>query len=90
MIYAALLIAVTAAFYGLCVATPKHQTPLLGRKLVGVMSGRVRIAGWIILIAALALCWQQFGFARGLVLFAGLSSVGAAIVVAMLTRAQVR
>lgn len=69
------------AFLGLSAAMPRHQTALFHRKLSKAENRRARFGGWALLIALLAIASHRFGFGRGLLVFAGYATLGAAIVV---------
>jgi hypothetical protein len=86
IVYLLLVPLVLAAFLVLCLANPRHQGALVGQRLDGRLSRRLRRIGWLLLLLACALAWAAFGFGRGTVIFAGYATFGAAGIVAFLNR----
>ena len=81
-----LLVLGIGGFVALCAGQSRCQAALVGRMLAPVTARRLRWTGWA-LIAALGLsACAAFGAGRGLVLFAGYASLGAAVTVALTKR----
>lgn len=68
-----------AGFAALCLAMEKHAAELLGRKLSHAALRGMRIAGWSLLVFALALSVQVRGWAHGLVEWVAVSMAGVAL-----------
>jgi hypothetical protein len=85
MIYVLLTPLILCGFFALCAAVPRHQPHLLSRRLRPAASRRVRAGGWILLTSGFALSWYSFGPGRGMPIFAGIATLGAAVVVGLLT-----
>ncbi len=73
-----------AAFLMLCAAMPRHQAQLIGRKLPARSSRLARAGGWAFLTLLFVIACLWHGAAQGVLLFAGYSTVGAALAVAFL------
>jgi hypothetical protein len=78
-----LLLVAVAAFLALSAAMPRHQAVLLGRKLSRTESHRARFGGWALLAALFAIAVTLFGGGRGVLVFAGYATLGAAIAVGL-------
>ena len=69
-----------AGFAALAAATERQQHALLARDLPRVKSRALRIAGAILLLVALAVLIANEGWAMGLVMYSGHTSLGAGCV----------
>lgn len=73
-----------AAFAALALAMERHQQDLFGRELRGSATRNLRIAGWLLLFAALLLAVAGQGWNFGLVAYSGHTSAAAGMVFAAL------
>jgi hypothetical protein len=69
-----------AGFAALAAATERQQEALLGRRLGGSPSRRLRLAGAILLLVALAFLVASQGWGLGLVMYSGHTSLAAGCV----------
>lgn len=82
MTHAFVLAASVAGFAALALATERQQEELLGRALSATATRALRIAGWGLLLAALAVAVDARGWGFGLVAFIGHTSLAAGLVYA--------
>jgi hypothetical protein len=80
--HALVLAASLAGFAALALATERQQDELLGRTLAEPATRVLRIAGWSLLLAALAIAVRGRGWGFGLVAFSGHTSLAAGLVYA--------
>ena len=83
MTHAFVLAASVAGFAALALATERQQDELLGRALTDAATRILRIAGWSLLLAALAVAVAGRGWGFGLVAFSGHTSLAAGLVYAV-------
>jgi fatty acid desaturase len=69
-----------AGFAALAFAMHRHQRDLVGRSLPRSWTRILRVAGGCALLAALGVLVGRYGWALGLVMFSGHTSLGAGIV----------
>ncbi len=72
-----------AAFLVLSAAMPRHQAALFGQKLSKTENRRARFGGWVLLAALFTIAVNLVGIGRGVLIFAGYSTLGAAVAVAL-------
>lgn len=70
----------TTAFAALALAMERQQENLLGRVLPATTTRWLRMAGWAVLLSALAIVVKGQGWSIGLVSFSGHTSLGAGLV----------
>jgi len=86
MIHLLLLSLVTAGFGLLCLSRARHQRDLVGRQLAFGTANCARWIGVLILVIAFALAGSRLGWAVGALEWLGLSSIGAVLTMALLSR----
>lgn len=67
-------------FVVLCLSMHRHQEDLLGRELPAGQNRLLRLAGWLLLAAALAVAVRAFGWGVGSVAWTGHLAAAAGIV----------
>lgn len=90
MIHALAIIVTTLGFACLCVAMARHQKDVFGHTLTARSVRRLRVAGTIALLSALAVDMTCLGSAYGAVAWCGHLTVGAALVLTGLNRKVTR
>lgn len=90
MIHLLLLVMATAGFGLLCLSRERHQRDLIGRKLRKGTGNCVRRAGIALLALAFLLAGDRLGWAVGPLEWFGLSSMGAVMTMALLSRRSAR
>jgi len=90
MIHLLLLFLTTAGFGLLCLSRERHQRDLIGGKLGKRTGNSVRWSGIAILAAAFLLASDRLGWAVGSLEWLGLSSMGAILTMALLSRRSAR
>ncbi|MGJ3257141.1 MAG: DUF3325 domain-containing protein [Alcanivorax sp.] len=84
LLHLALLLITLAGFVALCLAMPRHSKHLLRRTLSPQAARLTKMAGWGLLVVALALAIAQWRFSIGSVIWLGwLSLAGLALVFAL-------
>ena len=81
-----LLLLATTGFGLLCLSRERHQPDLIGRKLGAGMKGLARRSGMLSLALAFLIAGHRLGWGVGTLEWLGLSSVGAVLTMAMLSR----
>lgn len=81
-----LLLLATAGFGLLCLSRERHQSDLIGRKLGAGIKGLARWGGISSLALAFFIAGHHLGWGVGTLEWLGLSSVGAALTMAILSR----
>ena len=84
MTHLAVFLLCVAAFGALALAMERHQQEVFARALAPPATRALRAAGWLLLVAALALAVRHQGWSLGLVSYSGHTSVGAGLVFALL------
>lgn len=90
MIHLLLLFLTTTGFGLLCLSRERYQRDLIGRKLGKSTGHYVRWSGIAILAAAFLLAGDRLGWAVGSLEWLGLSSMGAILTMALLSRRSMR
>lgn len=90
MIHALAIIVTTLGFACLCAAMARHQKDVFGHTLTARSARRLRIAGTIALLSALAVDMTCLGSAYGAVAWCGHLTTGAALVLTGLNRKAAR
>lgn len=80
MTHWALFVLCLAAFGALAMATDRAQQDLLGHELPLGATRSLRLAGWLLLLLALATAVTGLGWALGLVAYSGHTSAAAGLV----------
>lgn len=86
MIYFLLLVLAITGFGLLCLSRERHQRDLIGRKLAVGMGNYARWSGITILGVAFLLSGSHLGWGVGTIEWLGLSSIGAVVTMAILSR----
>lgn len=73
-----------AGFAGLCLSMQRHQRDVLGRTLSARWNTVLRTMGFVILFLPYLLCAMHSGPSVGILLWMGMLSAGAILLVAML------
>lgn len=73
-----------AGFAGWCLSMQRHQRDVLGRTLSACWNTVLRITGYVLLFLTYLLCAMQSGPSVGFLLWVGVLSAGAILLVAML------
>lgn len=90
MIHLLLLFLATAGFGLLCLSRDRHQRDLIGRKLTRSTMNFARWSGVSILATAFLLAGIDLGWGVGTLEWLGLSSMGALLTMAVLSRRSQR
>src|SRR5690606_19552218 len=80
MSYAVVMALCLAGFGGLALASRRQQQEVFGRLLSARATLAWRCAGWLMLLLALVGLVRQSGWALGLVVFSGMTSLAASLV----------
>lgn len=80
MMHLSSLLICLAAFAALAMATDRAQDDVLGRTLPAATSRALRVVGWVLLLASLALVVGVQGWSLGLVSYSGHTSLAAGVV----------
>jgi hypothetical protein len=86
MIHFFLLLLATAGFGLLCLSRDRHQRDLIGRKLPKGIVNYARWGGVSLLVFAFVLAGIRLGWGVGTLEWLGLSSMGAVMTMAVLSR----
>lgn len=78
------LVLCLAGFAALALATDRQQHEILGRALERRATLGLRTAGWVALALGLAVLVARSGWALGLVVFSGMTSLAAGVVYGVL------
>ncbi|MGY4800558.1 DUF3325 domain-containing protein [Teichococcus aerofrigidensis] len=73
-----------AGFAGLCLAMDRHQRDLFGRRRAAGRSAGLRWAGWLLLGLSLPPCVLAAGWGIGSVLWCGLLTLAAGLLVLLM------
>lgn len=87
MTYVNMLLLSVLAFFCLALAMERHQEDWFGRRLDSGVTKALRVAGWLLLCASLAVAVRQPLWSIGLVAWFGCLSAGAGVVFAALVLA---
>jgi len=87
-IHLAMIVVSLAAFASLALAMERHQENLFRAALPAGQSRALRIAGWVLLMAALVLIVRARGWSLGLVAYSGYTSFAAGAVFLTLVAAE--
>jgi hypothetical protein len=74
-------------FTALCLSMDRHQRDVFGRKLPSLPSRWLRILGWVVLGASLVTCTVGQGWALGTVLWCGVLTAAAGLLVLIISYA---
>ncbi|CAA2109060.1 DUF3325 domain-containing protein [Variovorax paradoxus] len=80
MTHLALFMLCLAGFAALALGMERTQEDLFGRALTSATVRRLRVAGWVVLLAALACAVRAQGWSLGLVSYSGHTSLAAGVV----------